>query len=70
MLNSVSKSVQVAKLRPFVPQFYGTLRLEGKVDGKGGIETEGIVDDVPEVRIRSPLHLLLPLTRSQRVNYS
>jgi len=49
MLNSASRGAQVAKLKPFVPLFYGTLRLEGKVDGQGSLRTEGVVEDVPEV---------------------
>jgi len=40
----------VYKLKPLVPQFFGTLRLEGRLDSEGGITAEGLKpDDVPEV---------------------
>jgi len=50
LLNSALRSAPVYKLKPLVPQFFGTLRLEGRVDGEGGITAEGLKpDEVPEV---------------------
>ncbi|ORX38969.1 hypothetical protein BD324DRAFT_649067 [Kockovaella imperatae] len=49
MLGSAPRSSALAQLKPFVAQFYGTLRLEGQLDGLGGISKEGIkVGEVPE----------------------
>ncbi|KAK4687575.1 hypothetical protein P7C73_g2546, partial [Tremellales sp. Uapishka_1] len=45
LLNSAPRSSQLARLKPFVPQFYGTLRLEGQMEG--GTMT-AIAGEVPE----------------------
>ena len=49
MLGSAPRSSTLAQLKPFVAQFYGTLRLEGQLDPSGGISKEGLKTDVPEV---------------------
>ncbi|WVQ94821.1 hypothetical protein IAU59_001904 [Kwoniella sp. CBS 9459] len=49
-LNSASKEDPVRRLRPFVPRFYGTLRLEGQLSSTGDVERlqkEG-KEEVPE----------------------
>ena len=52
LLNSASKRDIVSKLKPFVPQFYGTLRLEGQLDNAGQLvpEKADVKEEIPEVR--------------------
>lgn len=50
--HSLSTNPGFAPLRPFVPKFYGTLRLEGQVDQSAPAPEQGgplvVVDTVPD----------------------
>ncbi len=50
--HSLSTDPGFAPLRPFVPKFYGTLRLEGQVDESAPAPEQGgplvVVDTVPD----------------------
>lgn len=46
------RSAPIRQLKPFVPRFYGTLRLEGQLDAASGqIKDKDGKADVPEVRV-------------------
>ena len=47
MLNSASRSSALGKLKPFVPKFYGTLKLEGQLDSRGGVSKQNMSSDEP-----------------------
>ena len=49
MVNAAPRTSKLAKLKRFIPQFYGTLRLEGQMDDSGSLQT-GVAADIPEVR--------------------
>ncbi|ORY28800.1 hypothetical protein BCR39DRAFT_186916 [Naematelia encephala] len=48
LVNSASRSSSLARLKPFVARFYGTLRLEGRLDGVGGLTQDGLDTEIPE----------------------
>lgn len=52
MVNTAPRTSKLAKLKPFIPQFYGTLRLEGRMDDSGSLQQD-VDADVPEVRSSS-----------------
>ena len=54
MVNAAPRTSKLAKLKRFIPQFYGTLRLEGQMDDSGSLQT-GVAADIPEVRAMTSL---------------
>lgn len=50
MVNAAPRTSKLARLKRFIPQFYGTLRLEGQMDDAGQLD-KGVGADVPEVSI-------------------
>jgi hypothetical protein len=50
LITSTSRTAPLAGLKPFVPQFYGTLRLEGKLEAQGTVDQKLVeAAEVPEV---------------------
>ncbi|WWC73325.1 uncharacterized protein I206_107292 [Kwoniella pini CBS 10737] len=47
-LNSSSREDPIRKLKPFVPKFYGTLRLEGQLSSEGDIKGLPGKEEIPE----------------------
>ncbi|RSH95496.1 hypothetical protein EHS25_000588 [Saitozyma podzolica] len=42
------RSSPLSRLRPFVPRFYGTLRLEGRLEPGGGVD-RGVIPEIAEI---------------------
>lgn len=55
MVNAAPRSSKLARLKRYIPQFFGTLRLEGRMDDVGQFQAD-VEAEIPEVR------LLLALT--------
>jgi 1D-myo-inositol-tetrakisphosphate 5-kinase/inositol-polyphosphate multikinase len=56
MVNAAPRTSRLARLKRYIPQFFGTLRLEGRMDNVGQFQAD-VEAEIPEVR-------LLPLLAS------
>ncbi|WRT68814.1 uncharacterized protein IL334_005794 [Kwoniella shivajii] len=48
MLNSASREDSIRQLKPFIPKFFGTLRLEGQLSSSGDLQKAEGKEQVPE----------------------
>jgi hypothetical protein len=53
MVNAAPRTSRLARLKRYIPQFFGTLRLEGRMDDVGQFQAD-VEAEIPEVR--SHLH--------------
>ena len=53
MVNAAPRSSKLARLKRYIPQFFGTLRLEGRMDDVGQFQPDAEAD-IPEVSSEAP----------------